>query len=138
MTTHRAVLVRHIAARHSCISFHIIRVKVTVMTLGTDIVRTQRIYFRNSRHGSNERGTYRSTGAYQIAVIIGFPHQLLGNDVHHGESISDDGLQFPLQTLRYHFRQIISVNLVGFVVTDLTQRLVRIWNDRRALIRTHR
>ena len=108
------------------------------MTLGTDIVRTQRIYFRNSRHGSNERGTYRSTGAYQITVIIRFPHQLLGNDVHHGESISDDGLQFPLQTLRYHFRQIISVNLVGFVVTDLTQRLVRIWNDRRALIRTHR
>ncbi len=86
----------------SRISFHILRVKVTVMAGGTDIVRPQRIYLRNSRHGSNEGGTYRTTGTYQIAVIVGFPHQLLGNDVHHRESVGDDGIQFPLQPLRYH------------------------------------
>ena len=138
MPTLGTVLIRHIAARHAGKFPHIFRIKVTVMTRRADIMRPQRIYFSDSCHGRYKRRSNRTSGSYQIAVIIGLPHQLLSDNIHNGKSITNDRLQFSLQTLGYHLRQIISVDLMSFVVTDLTQRLVRIWNDRRALIRTHR
>ena len=82
-STVRTVPVRHVAAGHTAEFLHFRRIKVTVFALRTDIMRRKRIYLCNSRHGCRERGSYRSTGAYQISVLIGFMYQFLGNDIHY-------------------------------------------------------
>ena len=87
-------------------------------------MRAQRIYLCDSRHRGNKRRTYRSSGTYQIAVLVGFPHQLLCDNVHNGITVGDDGVQFPLQTRRYDFRKIGSVDRMCLVITDITEHLV--------------
>ena len=54
------------------------------------------------------------------------------------EAVGDDGMQFPLQPVHHDLRQVLAVHLVGPVVADLGQRLVRVRDHRRALIRPHR
>ena len=98
----------------------------------------QRIDLGDSGHGGHEGGTYGSSGSHQIAVRVGLPHQLLGNDIHNRESIGNDGVQLFLQTLRYHLGQLPAIDGMGFLVTDVTERLIRILDNRRTLIRAHR
>ena len=118
--TVRTVFIRHVkpASTRKCADFF--GIKVTVMTLTAIIVRTQRIYLCDSRHSRNKGGPYRTSGTYQITVIIGFPHQLLRNDIHHRISIGNDGCQFSLQSGLHRFGQIFSINLMRFVVTDIS------------------
>ena len=47
-------------------------------------------------------------------------------------------MQLPLQTVHNDLRQIFTVHLMGAVVTDVSQRLIRLVDDRRTLIRPHR
>ena len=47
-------------------------------------------------------------------------------------------MQLPLQTVHNDLRKILAVHLVGAVVTDVSQRLIRLVDDRRTLIRPHR
>ena len=47
-------------------------------------------------------------------------------------------MQFPLQTVYNDLRKVLAVHLMGAVVTDVSQRLIRLVDDRRTLIRPHR
>ena len=101
-------------------------------------MRTQWINLCDTGHGSHKGTSDRTTGAHQIAVLIGLPHQLLCDDVHDGKAVGNDGIQFTLQTLLHDLRQRIPVHLVGLIVADIPEHLIRIFNDRRALVRTNR
>ena len=57
----RAYLIRHIAARHSRKFLHFFRIKITVMTVRTDIMRAQWINLRDTRHRRNKRRADRSS-----------------------------------------------------------------------------
>ena len=80
-----------------------------IMAFRAVIMRDLGVYLRNSRHSWLPRTNRQSLGTNQISVLIGLPHQLLGDDVHHGESIGNDGVQLPLQTLHNDLRQIFAI-----------------------------
>ena len=88
----RANLVRHIASCHTCIFLYFRRIKITVFAvrIRAEIMRWQRIYLCDTGHGRCQRRSYRSSGTYQISVLIGLPYQLLGNDIHYGISVGND------------------------------------------------
>ena len=138
LATDRAKLIRHVPSAASRECTHFLGIKITVMTGFTIIMGTQRIDLRNSRHSSHEGRTYRATGTHQITILVGLPNQLLCNNIHYGKSVGNNGIQLPLQTLRNHLRQFLSIHLMGAVVADISQHLVRIRNHRRTLIRPHR
>ena len=50
-------------------------------------MRWQWIYLSNIRHGSHKGGTNRPTGAYQVAIQIGFTHQPLSNQIQHRKTM---------------------------------------------------
>ena len=102
------------------------------------VMRAQGIYLGNSRHRRHEGRAYGATGSNQIAILIGLPHQFLRYNVHHREAVGDDGIQFPLQTLRNNRRQFFPIHGVSLIVADLPQRLIGVGNDRRALVRPDR
>lgn len=56
------------------------------------IMRMQRVHLRNTGHCRNERTSDRSTRSDQVAVFVGFPNQLLRNDIHHSIPIADNGI----------------------------------------------
>ena len=82
----------HIVSCHTGIGLYLLRVKIRVITLRADIMRRQGIYLGNMGHGGGKGGTYGTSGAYQIAVLIGLIHQLLGNNIHHGITVGDNGI----------------------------------------------
>ena len=135
---HRAFLVRHIASGHAGELLHFFGIKVIVTALGAMVMGAQRVYLGDSGHGSHKGGTHGTTGTHQVSVLIGLPHQLLGNDVHNRESVGDNGMKLPLQAVHYDFRQVLPVHLMSPVITDLGQRLIGILDDRRTLVRPHR
>ena len=100
-------------------------------------MRTQGIDLRDSRHGSHKGASHASPGAHQIPVLHRFPHQLLGDDIHHRKSVLDDGIQLPLQALFHHGRQIGTIDLMGSVIADSGQGLVTVFNDGGTLVRPH-
>ena len=101
-------------------------------------MRRQRIYFRNTGHGGCQGRSYGTSGSNQIAVRIGFPHQLLGNDVHHRISIGNNGVQFLVKTVLHDLRKHFPVHLVSLLETHVLQILVRVLDDRRILVRMDR
>ena len=50
------------------------------------------IHLRNPGHGGHKGRSHGTSGAYQVAVRIGFPHQLLGDNVHHRKAVGYDGV----------------------------------------------
>ena len=75
----------------------------------------QRIYLCNTRHGSRQGRTYRPSGAHQITICIGLPHQLLGNNIHHRISIGNNGIQLFVQTVFYDLGKHFTVHFMGFL-----------------------
>ena len=90
LSAHRTVSVFHVTSNLAGIGFYNIRIKIHIMTGWTDIMWRQRVYLCNPRHGCYKRGTYRTSGTNQITVRIGFPYKLLCNDVHNGETVTND------------------------------------------------
>ncbi len=129
--------VRHIAAGPAGLSElqYGLRIEVREVALGAEVVGPEGINLRDSGHGGYKGGTDGSPGADQIPVLDRLPHQLLGDDVHDGIAVSDDGIEFPLQPLGNHRGQILPVELVGLVIADFPQHLVGIRNNGRALVR---
>ena len=125
------VFIRHVTAGFSGVGFHLVGVEIIVMTFLAIIMRRQGIHLRDTGHGGHEGRTYRSPGAHQIAVLIGLPHQFLGDDIHHRVAVGDNGVQFPFQTLLNDFWQRFSVNLMSPVVADFPQRFIGILDHRR-------
>ena len=60
-------------------------------------------------------GTYRPSGAHQITICIGLPHQLLGNDIHHRISIGDNGIQLFVQTVFYDLGKHFTIHFMSFL-----------------------
>ena len=108
------------------------------MAVCTVIVRTQRIYLCDTRHSSHEGGSHRTSRAHQIAVLIGLPHQLLGDDIHHRKAVGDNGVQLPLQTLHHDLRELLPVHLMGPVVADVPEHFIGVRDNRRAFVRPDR
>ena len=98
----------------------------------------QGINLCNTSHECHKRGSYRSSGAYQITILHRLPHQLLGNDIHNRKSVADNGVQLLVQTILYDSWQLLAIQLVCFIVTDLRQCLITVRNDRRTLVRSYR
>ncbi len=73
----------------------------------------QRIHFRNCTHGGYERGTHRTPGSDQIAVIKGFFHQFMGDQIQRGVTMGNDGFELPVQTGLDDGRQGITIGLPG-------------------------
>ena len=111
-TADRAVLVGQVVAA----AVGAIRNEMAVLAVGAAIMRRQWIDLRDAGHGRNKGRTYRATGTNQIAVIIGFLDQSLGNQVEHRETMPDDWFQFLLQPCFHDFRQILAVHAFRLVV----------------------
>ncbi len=135
---YRAHFIRHVASGPSREGAHLLRVKVAVVTLGTYIVRREGIHFRDARHRGHQGGADRSPRTHEVAVFVGFPHQFLRDDIHHGKAVGDDGGEFPLEAVFHRLRQRVAVDPMRPLITDLAQCLIRIRNLRRALVRTRR
>ena len=101
-------------------------------------MRTQGIYLRDVRHGRREGGTDGSSRADEVAVLVRLVYELLRDDVHDGVAVADDRVQLRLETVGHDLRQLRSIDAVRGLVTDLTQRLVGVLDDRRTLIRADR
>ena len=87
-TTHRTFLIWQIIAA----AIGAIQHKLAMLAIRTTPMRWQRIYLCNICHGSHKGGTYRTSGTYQITIYIGFPHQLMSNEIQHGEAMSNNWL----------------------------------------------
>ena len=98
----------------------------------------QGIDLRDARHGGHKRGTDRSAGADQIAVLDRFPYQLLGNNVHDRIAIADNGVELPFQPFLHNGGKGIPVHTVCLVIADLPQGLIAVRDDRGALVRPDR
>ena len=125
-TAFRTDLIRHITSCHTRVFFHLRGIKITVFTvrIRTEIMRRQRVYLRDTGHGRCQRRTYRTSGANQITVLIGFPYQFLCNDIHYRITIGNNGVQLPVQTILHDLRKRISVHFVGFCKTDILKILL--------------
>ena len=134
----RAGLVRHIAAGRSRVFPHFLRLEITVVAGGTVIMGRQGVDLRDSRHGRHKGGADRTSRSHQIAVVVGLPHQLLGDDIHHGEAVGNDRMELLFQTVYHHLRKLLPVNGVGPLIADVPEGLIGILDDGRTLIRPHR
>ena len=134
----RTDLIRHITSAPPGERLDLRRIKIAVLAVGTAVMCLQRIDLRDTGHGRRERRSDRSTGTYQITVLIGLPHQFLCNDIHYGIAVGNDGIKLTIQPLLHDGRQFLAVHAVRFGITDVTQHLIRILNDRRTLVRAHR
>ena len=103
-----------------------------------EIMCMQRVYLSNTGHRGNKRTAYRSSRSHQIAILVGFPHKFLRNNIHNRISIADNGIQFSLKTFLHDLWKRISVHFVCLVVTDVPEHLIRILDNRRTLVRTNR
>ena len=101
-------------------------------------MRTERIYLCNSGKIGNKRRSNRSSRTNQITVFHRLPHQLLGNNIHNGKSVFDNSIQFLFHSFFNNFRKNLAIYLMRLVVTDCGKYLIRIRNNGRTLIRSHR
>ena len=89
-------------------------VKVGVLALGAAVVGGQGVYLGNARHKSHQRGTYRTTGAHQIAVLQGVLHQLLSGHVDDVVFTADNVAQLHVNAVHHDLGWLVAVKLMGF------------------------
>ncbi len=134
----RTILIRHIASRAAAVSPHFLGIKIIIVALWAQVMRAQGIYLRDPRHIGHKRASHGTAGTHQITVLHRFPHQLLGDNIHHRKPVGDDGVQLLLQPVLHDLRQRLPVQLMCPVVTDLRQLPVTVLDHRRALVRPYR
>ena len=86
----RTILIRHIASGTAAESLNFFGIKIIIMAFGTQIMGTQGINFRNTRHIRHKRRTDGTSGTYQITVLDRFPYQFLRNNVHDRKTVGYD------------------------------------------------
>ena len=134
----RTVFIRHIAAGHTVVLPDFRRIKVHIVAFRTEVMRMQGVDLRDAGHVGDKGRPDRSARPDQIPVRHRLPYQLLGNDVHDGKSIGDDGVQLLLQAVLHHLRKVVAVDLMCPVVADLRQHFIRVRDDGRTLVRPDR
>ncbi len=107
-----------------------VRKKFTVLAMRANIMRRQRIDFRNVGHRSDKGRTDRPTRPYEIAVIVGMFYQFVRNVIQDTEPVAENRCKFFFQSVFYDFRQRVAVNPVRFFITHVFQRFGRTGNLR--------
>ena len=79
----------------------VVQEELTVFTLGTTIVRLQRINFRNVKHSRNNRTANTTTRANKVTAVKRMLNQFMSNEVQNGEAITNDGIKLHFQTVFY-------------------------------------
>ena len=85
-----------------------------VLAFRAAIVRRERIDLGNACHMRNEGGADRAPRTDEIAVGIGFMHELLRDHVKGRIAVANDGIQFLIEPFLDDFRQYLAVELMGF------------------------
>ena len=85
-TADRADLVRQVIAA----AVGTVCNELAILAMWATPMRRQRIYLRDVGHRRHKGGSDRTTGAYQIAIVIGFLHELMGNEIEHRKAMPDD------------------------------------------------
>ena len=84
------------------------------------------------------RKNLQTSGAHQITICIGLPHQLLGNNIHHRISIGNNGIQLLSRRSSTILGSTSPYISPGFLEAHILFCLVRILNNRRIFIRMDR
>ena len=126
VTTLWTVFIRHIKAR----TIGTICDELAVLAFATDIVGRQRINLGNPNHGRDKAGSDRPPRTYQIAPLVGALHQHLRSQVNYGKAIPQDRSQFFFNPQVYDIWQRIAINLKGFLIGQLGNRLLSLVNER--------
>ncbi len=100
--------------------------KVSVLTFGAAVVGTEGIDLGDAREEGHDRGAHRAPGAHQIAVLQGVLHQLLGRHVNDIVLSHDDAGQLQINSVLDDLGQFFPVKLVGLVIDQPLQLLVRV------------
>ena len=79
-----AFLVRQIEAA----TVFAMRKEFTVLAFRAHVVWRQGIDFCNIGHGRNEGRADRTTGAYEVAIVVGVLYKLMGNVIEHAKAMS--------------------------------------------------
>ena len=131
---HRRAAVRAVHRRHihaAVVFLHI--APDDLLAVRAQIMRIQRIDFRNARHRRRERRADRPSGTDQITVRQRFVHQHLRADIHDRVAVVDDGVQLDIQTFFDLFGQRVAVLLMRALHTGLAQRILCALDLRREL-----
>ena len=134
----RADLIRHIAARGARKLLRNLRIEIRVAAVRADVMRRQRIHLGDAGRISDKGGADGAAGAHEIALFVRVLHEFVGNDVHDGKTVLDDGIQLLVEPLLHQSRQRISVLRMCHAVAELLQLFIRVLNDGRALVGPHR
>ena len=98
------------------------------------IMRRQRVYLGDPRHGSHKGGTDGASRSHEIAILHRLPYKLLGYDIHHRIAVSDYGIKFSFKSCRNYFRKFLSVKFMRSFIAYSPKGLVRIRYDGRAFV----
>ena len=112
--------------------FNAIIRKIRIFAIRTTIMRFERIYLRNTCHICHKRRTNRTSRAYNIAIFVRFPNQFLRNDIHHGKSIFDDGIELFVKSSLHNFWKWVAIQFMRFFVCNIADFLLTAWNVWRA------
>ena len=126
LTAFRTVLIRQVIAGGIFVGIR----PFQMVTVRTDIMRRHRVDFRDTGHRRDERRADRTTGTDQIAVLIGFLYQQMGNIVNDRVAVADDRVELTLDACLELFRQRVAVALLCGIVYDFGQILDTAFDDR--------
>ena len=101
-------------------------------------MRRQGIHLGNAGRIGDKGGTDRAAGAHEIALFVRVLHEFVGDDVHDGKPVLNDGIQLFVKSLLHKSRQRIPVLRMRHAVAELRQFFIRMLNDGRALVGPHR
>ena len=70
----------------------------------------KRIHLGNASHRSHKGRTYRTTGTYLVAVLIGVCNKLLCDHIENSKAVLDYRSKLTVKTFRNKFRNRIAVD----------------------------
>ena len=107
-----------------------VRDELAVLAVRADVVRLERVDFRNAGHRRDERRADGAAGADEVAVGLAVRHELLRRHVQHGETVLVDGAELARQALFDDLRQRVAVFLLRARPCDRVELLLRAVDER--------
>ena len=107
-----------------------VRDELAVLAVRADVVRLERVDFRNAGHRRDERRADGAAGADEVAVGLAVRHELLRRHVQHGETVLVDGSELARQALFDDLRQRVAVFLLCARPCDRVELLLRAVDER--------
>ncbi len=69
---------------HVCPDLFAVPLRILAVRIRAEVMRLQRIHFRDAGHGSDKTRSDGASGADKITVLIRLPDEFLRNNVHDG------------------------------------------------------